>query len=209
MKKVLTLTLALVALAVLGSFGMAQERGEVRDTKIDPSLQVQPQGPSLRCCECLGQVTTLNLSTGQGKPIDPLWKVNGGPAYTTPPFPGWATNLGPAQWIQPVASPTPSSSVAVGIFKYTVQFDVPKCTIPSKVRLEGTFAADNGAKVSLDGNPLTSCPTPFCFKAPGQPLTSTGIGPGTHTLTFEVKNEGGPSGLIVNAKLTRECQKYP
>lgn len=209
MKKLVTLAFAIGALIILSSFGIAQERGEVREVKIDPSLQVPSQTPSLRCCECLGNTTTLDLSTGQASPIDPLWKVNGGPAYTTPPYAGWATNLGPAKWIQPVPSPTPSSNVAVGVFKYTLQFSVPKCTIPSEVRLEGKFAADNGANISLDGNPVTSCPTPYCFKAPGQPLTITGIGPGTHLLTVDVKNEGGPSGLIVNAKLTRQCQKYP
>lgn len=209
MKKVLTLALAIVALTILSSFGIAQERSEVREIKVDPNTQVPPQMPTLRCCECLGNVTTLNLSTGQASPVDPLWKVNNGPAYTTPPYPGWATNLGPAQWIQPVASPTPSNNVPVGVFKYTLQFNVPKCSIPSDVRLDGKFAADNAANVSLDGNPVTSCPTPFCFKAPGQPLTVAGIGPGTHTLTFDVKNEGGPSGLIVNLKLTRQCVKYP
>ncbi|MEK6283024.1 MAG: hypothetical protein AABN95_21915 [Acidobacteriota bacterium] len=201
MKKTLTLALALVALTVLTSFSLAQERREI---KIEPALQVESRSPSLLCCG-RGRVSQLNLSTGQGGPIDPLWKVNGGAAYITPPYPGWATNLGPAKWIQPVAAPTPSANVAVGIVKYTVQFNVPKCGIPSEVRLDGTFAADNGANVTFDGNPVTSCPTPYCFKTPGQPLTVTGILAGTHTLTFEVKNEGGPSGLSVNAKLTRKC----
>lgn len=207
MKKLLTLALALAALAVLTTFGVAQERGQLGEVKIDPALQLVLHIPSLPCCECLGKVTTLNLSTGQNSPIDQLWKVNGGNAYTTPPYPGWATNLGPANWIQPVASPTPAANVPVGTFKYTVQFNVPKCAIPSDVQLQGKFAADNGAKVTLDGNPVTSCPTPYCFKAPGQPLSATGIGPGTHTLSFDVKNEGGPSGLIVNAILTRRCVK--
>src|SRR5882724_7943374 len=100
MKKLLTLTLALVALSVFCGFGVAQKRGEV---KIDQSLQVQTRTATLSCCECLGKVTTLNLSTGQGSPIDPFWKVNANPAYTTPPYPGWTTTLGPAKWIQPVA----------------------------------------------------------------------------------------------------------
>lgn len=202
MKRLLTLAITCVALTILATFGLAQEKRQ--EFRIDPALQVEARLPTLLCCE-RGNGSRLDLSTGQAGPVDPLWKVNGGPAYTTPPYPGWATNLGPAKWIQPVASPTPSASVAVGVLKYTVQFNVPKCGIGSQVRIDGHFAADNGAKVTFDGNPVATCPTPYCFKAPGQPLTVTGIGAGIHTLTFEVKNEGGPSGLSVNAKLTRSC----
>jgi hypothetical protein len=207
MKNLLTLALALIALTVLSVSGVAQRPAEIREAKISPNIPEQARTPTIGCCECVGKTTTLNISTGQGSPIDPLWQVNGGPSYTTPPYPGWATTLGPAKWIQPVGSPTPSPNLPVGSFKYTVQFNVPKCTIPSDVRVDGTFAADNGASILLDGNPVTSCPMPYCFKAPGQPLSIAGITPGSHTLTFEVKNEGGPSGLIVNAILTRQCQK--
>jgi hypothetical protein len=201
MKRLLTLALLLATLTVLTSFGLAQERREIR---LDAAIPVQPRAPTLPCCE-RGSVPQIDLSTGQGGPIDPLWKVNGGSAYVTPPFPGWATNLAPAKWIQPVASPLPAANVAIGILKYSVQFNVPKCGKFSQVRIDGRFAADNGAKVTIDGNPITSCPTPYCFKVPGQPLTITGITAGTHTLAFEVKNDGGPSGLSVNAKLTRNC----
>ena len=164
---------------------------------------------SLECCECLGKVTTLNISTGQSGPKDPLWSMNGGPAYTTPPYPGWITTLTPARWIQPVASPTPSPGVPAGNYKYTVRFNVPKCTIPSEVRLEGKFAADNGAKVSLDGTPVNSCPMPYCFKAPVAPvaLSVPSVSPGAHTLEVIVMNEGGPSGLVVNAQLVRQCRR--
>jgi hypothetical protein len=209
MKKLVSPALALAVLTVFSGFGVAQRRVDVGQVKAEPALAEQSRAPSLPCCECIGKVTQLDLSTGQGSPIDPFWKVNGSSAYSTPPFPGWATTLGSAKWIQPVSSPTPSPNVAVGVFKYTLQFTIPKCTIPSEVRLEGNFAADNGANVLMDGNPVTSCPTPYCFKAPAQALNVTGLGPGSHTLTFEVKNEGGPSGLIVNAKLTRQCQREP
>jgi hypothetical protein len=201
MKKLLTLAFVLAALTVLASFGLAQER---REAKSEPARPEQPQLMTLRCCEA-GKPAQIDISTGQSGPIDPLWTVNGAAAYTTPLVPGWASNLSPAKWIQPVASPLPAYGVAVGVFKYSVHFVVPKCGKLSQVRIDGRFAADNGAKVTLDGNPVTTCPTPYCFKAPGQPLTITGIGVGPHTLTFEVNNEGGPSGLSVNAKLTRNC----
>lgn len=169
----------------------------------------QPLLPSLPCCRCLGDVVMLDLGTGKSSPIDPLWKVNGGPAYTTPPYPGWITTLAPANWIQPVASPTPSPQVPGGVYKYTVQFNVPTCTIPSEVRLEGKFAADNSAKVFLDGNPVTACTVPTCFKGPTAPVSFSvpSILPGPHTLTIDVTNNGGPSGLVVAAQLKGECKK--
>lgn len=167
------------------------------------------EAPSLPCCECLGQVTTLNLSTGQGSPIDPFWTVNGGPAYTTPPYPGWTTSLTlPARWIQPVASPTPASNVPPGSHDYRVQFNIPECAIRSDVRLEVKWAADNSGKVFLDNNPtaVASCALNTCFQTGvAQSFSLTNLGAGSHTLRFEVNNIGGPSGLIVDAKLTRRC----
>jgi hypothetical protein len=206
MKKLLKPALALAALMAVSSFGVAQ-RTALSELKPDPALQVQTKIATLPCCECVGKQTQIDISTGQSAPVDPLWQVNGTSAYTTPPYPGWATTLSPAKWIQPVSSPTPSPGVPAAFFKYTLQFTIPKCVVPNDVSIVGNFAADNGAKVSLDGNPVASCPTPYCFKTPAQPLSIQGIGPGSHTLTFEVQNEGGPSGFIVNAKLTRQCRK--
>ncbi|HEV7375403.1 MAG TPA: hypothetical protein VGN95_11840 [Pyrinomonadaceae bacterium] len=184
--------------------------GEFILVRLNFACSTTPPPLSLSCCECLGKVTTLDLSTGQGSPVDPLWQVNGSAAYTTPPYPGWTTSLSPANWIQPVPSPTPANNVAAVLFKYTVQFNIPKCTIPSEVRLDAKWAADNSGKVYLDNNstPVASCTVSTCFQTGvAQPFTLTGLTPGLHTLRFEVKNDGGPSGLIVNAKLTRQCKK--
>jgi hypothetical protein len=150
----------------------------------------------------------FDLSTGQGNgQQDPLWKVNGLPAYPTPPFPGWITTLTPARWLQPVASPTPSPNVPAGIYRYTVKFSVPNC--PSgKVRLDAKFAADNTASVLLDGSPvpISACLL-TCFKAPQAPvsLSVPAISPGSHMLEIDVVNNNGASGLVVNAHLTRQC----
>ena len=188
MKKLLTLTLAFMALTAFSGFAMAQETGEV---KIGPPKQLPSKAPSLPCCECLGQTTTLNLNTGQSGPIDPIWRVNGSSAYTTPPYPGWilpsSPLLTPAKWIQPVASPTPSNSVPVGNYKYTVNFNVPKCTIPGDVQLEVHFAADNSAKVLLDGAQITTslCQT-TCFKSPQAPVSFTHtVSAGSHTFSLK------------------------
>jgi hypothetical protein len=164
---------------------------------------------SVPCCKCLGETLKVDLSTGQTSPIDQRWRVNNGNAYTTPPYPGWIA-LAPARWIQPVASPTPSGNVPGNtVYRYTLQFTVPKCTIPMNVRLTGSFAADNSAKAFLDGVPIASCAGPKCFNTPQAPvpLNVPSVAPGPHTLEFQVANISGPSGLIVNAQLQVECKK--
>jgi hypothetical protein len=151
---------------------------------------------------------SFNLSTGQGNgPQDPLWKVNGNPAYITPSFAAWISTLTPAKWIQPVASPTPSPNVPAGIYRYIVKFNISPCPA-GKVQLDVKFAADNSAKVLLDGAQITTTPClNTCFKAPQAPvsLSVPSLSPGAHTLEIDVTNNGGPSALIVNAKLKRSC----
>jgi hypothetical protein len=214
MKKLLTLAFALLLLMTLSVIALAQERSE-RDERaainVDPSMQVQPQ-TLLPCCDCLGKVTTLNLNTGQGSPIDPIWKVNGNVAYTSAPYPGWliptTAPLFPAKWIKPV--PNPNFNVPAVDYKYTVKFSTPKCTIPADIQLEVYFAADNSAKVLLDNNPIgTTLCQGNCFRAPQAPVhfTSAVSTNTSHTLDFVVHNDGGPSGLIVNAQLRRICAR--
>jgi hypothetical protein len=216
MKKLLTPALALAALAVLSVFVVAQRRVEVKEASMEPVLQVASKIPSLPCCDCLGKSTTLNLLTGQGSPIDPLFQMNSGAAYTTPPYAGWIipTNapLTPALWIQPVPSPLPSGNISGPSYTYTVRFNTPKCVIPNTVTLDVYFAADNGATVKLDNAPVTTTQcSGTCFKAPQAPahfIVQVPALPTTHTLEFVVLNDSPPaSGLIVNGKLTRTCTK--
>ena len=216
MKKLLTLTLALTVLTVATSFSAAQNRADQGPANVDLRAQTPPRIPTRACCECLGKVTTLDLLTGQGSPVDPLWQMNGGAAYTTPPYPGWINpanpKLTPAKWIQPVASPTPSGNVTGPSYTYTVKFNTPRCTIPSSVTLDVYFAADNGAKVRLDGTWITTTQCAGnCFNTPQAPAHfSINVSPTplVHQLDFVVSNDSPPaSGLIVNAKLTRTCTK--
>jgi hypothetical protein len=209
MKNLLMLALALVALGTTTTLGLAQEP---RAIKIDSTMPVQPRIPALACCECLGKVTTLDLSTGQSGPIDPLWKVNNVNAYVVSNLSNllnvW-TVLPPANWIQPVASSTPSDNIAPGVYRYTVKFYIPECAIRSRIQLTGKFSADNSANAFLDvpGQSVGSCVGPTCYQA-DKPLTtanSTWLNPGYHTLVIDVKNNEGYTGLIVNAKLTRQC----
>jgi hypothetical protein len=153
---------------------------------------------------------TLDISTGQGGgATDPLWTVDGGAAYITPPTAGWI-GLPPAQWLQPVASPTPSW-VAAKTYSYVTTFNFKTCGA-GHVELTGTFAADNSASATLDGVaiPGAACSGLYCFSAPDAPiplnyspiLLSTS---GPHTLQIDVTNDGGFSGLIVNARIRRVC----
>jgi hypothetical protein len=182
--------------------GVSEEQAE--RTAVPPT-RVQTLG----CCECVGQVVSLNVSTGQGSgSTDPFWLVNTLAAYVTAPVIGaWVTSP-PAQWIQPLASPLPSTNVPPGVYKYKLKFNVLNCTIPIQYRLEGCFAADNSVIVKLDNVPKYTCSTGSCFGTCISPTISLGsLSPTTHTLEFDVTNNEGPSGLIVNAQIKGQCAK--
>jgi len=145
----------------------------------------------------------LDLSTGQGTVIDPLWTVNGGNAYVTPPSTAWTVNMPPAQWIQPVASPTPSGNVPPGVYKYVVSFTPTPCAM-GHLELSGTFAADNDAGAMLDGVHIgTACTN--CFNTAAVPFAVNPLTLTSHVLEINVNNLGGFSGLIVNAHVKRIC----
>jgi len=210
MKNFLMLALALLAVGTTTTFGLAQKPLEL---KLDSTIQVPSRMPTLPCCECLGKVNTLDLSTGQAGPKDPIWSVNGNFAFTTPKVSSWIA-LPTANWIQPVASPLPSNNVpGTPDYTYTVRFYVPRCAIPNSVRLTGNFAADNSATANLDNIPIpsASCPGPVCFNNPQAPVSLNGAPPLTtgtwHRLDIVVHNISGYSGLIVNAKVTRQCAR--
>jgi hypothetical protein len=196
-----TLAFALAALALSSGICVAQEA--------DIRRAAPPSKPaSLKCCECIAGasnvVAPLDLSTGQTGPVK--WTVDGGPVYVTLPYSSWLTSP-PAQWVQSVNSPSPGD-VGAGPFTYGTLFNVPKCAIPySMVQLSGTYAADNGATISLvPGASGTPCPGQYCFQAPGKTFTFSPVAPGAHTLRVVVTNQPGTvSGLLVNAKLEARC----
>lgn len=174
-----------------------------------------PTTSLLPCCKCVGDAAaTLDLSTGQASPIDQVWFVsNGGNAYTTPPNSSWIL-LAPANWIQPVASPTPAS-LGAGTFHYKTQFNVPDCAVSMSVRLNGQFAADNSAKAYFDGSLIASCGNSCFASSGGAPVSFSvpSITPGLHALEIHVTNAvstfglNTATGLIVDAHVTRECAR--
>lgn len=205
-----TLAFALGVLALSSGICIAQEA--IERTAVPMPL---PYGPTLKCCTCVNGVSVvpppLDVSTGQVP-----WTVNpGGPQahVITSPNSGWV-NLSPAKWVQSVNSPNPGPA-GPGPFHYATSFTVPKCAIPfSSVQLNGTYAADNGAVVTLTPNTSTcsgALAFPFCFKAPGMPLNfPVSLTPGQQTLKVDVTNQPGTvAGLIVNARLTPRCPVCP
>lgn len=177
--------------------------------------KVPPPGHplSLPCCECLGKTTSpLNLSTGSAN-----WSVNPGSGPTPTTLSAWDPTPG-ASWIQPSTPASSAGNFPATTYTYTVRFYVPSCVIPyDSFTLTGSYGADNGAVVKLDTNSVGSCtPSPpqtstQCFKNPPESLSWSGplTSPGFHTLSVAVKNEGGYSGLAMNAKLTAQCRKKP
>jgi hypothetical protein len=156
------------------------------------------------CCRCVdGTSTEIRIDTGAvpwrvTTPLSSLQQA----AVPVASIPGsWANQLAPAIWIGPPGQPED-----VGVYEYELQFYVPDCVIPSQIYVSGKAAADNRATIYFDGN-LTTNPvvqgftnghiTPFTVG----PVTGTGV----HKLRFAVTNDGGPTGLIVQAAITVRC----
>jgi hypothetical protein len=166
-------------------------------------------GVPLPCCNCVGESTKANLSTGAA-----AWTV-------TPPLGAslvavnaanvaWTTMLSPAaQWISPVGNPT-----AVGVYTYETKVDLRNCVIPSAVTFEGKFLADNHAVLLVDGKEVKSSQgTPNYGFLPGSltPFSVTLLAgsTGIHTITIRARNDSGPTGIVVVANATRKCADNP
>jgi hypothetical protein len=145
--------------------------------------------------------------------------VNGGAAFFLPaPHAAWNLNPGPAQWVSTAASGV--TGVAAGTYEYRLNFTVPACTIGQEVTLAGNYGGDNNVTIFLDdasgqadaSNPnfVAQCPrSGYCFNSvhnPNLPSFSRAVSPGNHVLIVKVQNDGGPSGMFVNATLTGACR---
>src|SRR3954470_2282602 len=162
--------------------------------------------PQLPCCRCLdGTTTEIKIDTGFASwrvtsPLSPYQQ----PAVPIPTVPSvWANLLAPAGWVG-----APGAPEAVGDYEFELQFYVPDCVIPADINVSGRAAADNHALIFLDANttPVATVPnysnggiTAFV----AGPVTGSGI----HKLRIVVTNEGGPTGLIVNAGITVRCPR--
>ncbi|HVF44522.1 MAG TPA: hypothetical protein VM936_15970 [Pyrinomonadaceae bacterium] len=209
------LAFAFVLLAGSSAFAQVIER------RVGPAVRVpvelRPAAPaSLGCCTCLGGKTALDLSTVKSNP----WTVGGGAANFLPaPNPAWNLNPGPAQWVSNAADGV--TGVAAGAYEYRLAFVVPACTIGQEATLAGNYGGDNTVSIFLDdasgqddatnSNFVAKCPrSGYCFSSvhnPSLPSFSRNVSPGNHVLIVKVQNDGGPSGMFVNAALTGACRR--
>lgn len=129
--------------------------------------------------------------------VDPHYTISGS---TTDPdayvnaFPEahyWVANTSTSQWITDFTQ-------NIGSVVYTTTFDLTGFDFTTAT-LGGLWSADDQAVMKLNGVPVASLFFPL--NKPWEQLSAfainTGFLPGLNTLTFEVPNIGGPSGLHV------------
>ena len=94
-----------------------------------------------------------------------------------------------------------------------MDFHIPKCPIAfASIQLSGSYAADNGAVVTMGTNTSTcsgALAYPNCFSAWHALELHLPVAASTQTLKADVQNQSNVSGLIVNAKVTARCPVCP
>ncbi len=162
-----------------------------------------PRGKTVtsQCCRCLdGNQQTVSINTRTAP-----WMVATGngpavPVSTNVSNPGWSP-LAPAGWVGPPALSGTS-------YTYTLQIEIPKCTIGARVGLKGTFGADNSAILYLDNTQISATSGGINgFQAPNFGSFSTVLTPGPHTLKVVVSNPHSVTGLILQGGLITQCPK--
>lgn len=148
-----------------------------------------------------------------GGSIDPHYTVSGGGAgpdvytYGTPADFVWSLNTAGSAWISPALSGFPG----LGTFTYSTTFDLSGFSA-STASIGGSLTADDGAKVYLNGvlildHSYTGLNSPWNQDASF--LATSGFLSGVNTLSFEVPNIGGPSGLHVFVSGTVDASAVP
>lgn len=212
-RRTLQALLALTAVTAATSLGGAAHADDP-PTRCD--LNVQTPGPGVT-------VTTIetDLSTGSTNgvrdaygTVDSPWRVTApkaGPAYSIAPSGAWPTLPG-VNWIGPKKTaesgggvtpqgpgpigPTPLPAPTV----YAASFQLPETSLLDRLTL--TYAPDDGVVfklngVAIGGSPVVTAtvPTIKSFAYVG-PLLKSGV----NTLTAEVTDFGGTTGLLVLGK---------
>ncbi len=170
--------------------------------------------PSLPCCECLGKVTTLDLSTitSNNWTVTDTNNVTSPVVLVSPIHSAWNLNTGPAKWVSTSAAGG-SANLVGGTYDYKVNFVVPRCAIERRVTLSGNYGGDDDIFVYLDNtttpNLISKCTGGWCFNTQNQPIpfSNFAVSPGNHTLIVRVVNSSAsPTGMFINANLTGTCR---
>jgi hypothetical protein len=169
---------------------------------VPASAQAVPSCPCVVnaiCCQCAdGSLKTVDLSTG----IAP-WRVTGpggGPSQLVVggSNSAWTASAPSAQWVVPPGAPQ-----VAGNYVYTLQYNIPSCVIPASVVMTVQFAADDSATIA--GTGFTASGFGTTGTLPTVVLPATFTTPGLHTLTVNLNNVVGATGLLVKATLTTRC----
>lgn len=125
----------------------------------------------------------------------------------TSPFGPWVLNDQYSRWISPRSNAWGSN--APGLYRYRTTFDMGLGS-PDTAAIAIRWAADNDARVYLNGSVVAALLDPANFRRLNEALITTGFRPGLNTIDIEVNNldAGGPSpqGLrveIVGAQAAR------
>jgi len=147
---------------------------------------------------------------------DSHFTVNGAPAvavnsgFPMAPAGPWTANTSTSRWIAPTADQVLGN--APGTYTYATTFDLTGLD-PATANLSGSFAADNGAAIFINGNSVGTH-TGNAFQFAPFDITS-GFVSGLNTLTFAVVNLSttasptNPTGLQVQLSGTASPAAAP
>ena len=133
------------------------------------------------------------------------------PAVDYPPL-GWAWLAAPpgSAWIGPNSTTNTASPDPVGVYHYTIQFDLSGYN-PSDVRIAGSWMTDNTGELLLNGANTGFTTDPESYKHLSSFTLNSGFISGINSLEFRVLNEfvgPNPTGLCV-ANLTATLVPEP
>ncbi len=213
-----SLTLTFNTNANPGASGMAQNCATVRSTSKDNN------DSNNRDCTCMDFkkcfATTIDISTGSNNgnaiPIganDSHWNVvppSGGsiPAIAiVQQATSWIPAPAGTQWVSSSATAT-----ATGTYAYTLNFNLGNDWPNRHCTLALQWAADNDLVLNLGSNQIASSISSNSFNSfntlhsvPAFAIPSTGL----QTITANVTNSGGPTGLLISGKVVCSCKRGP
>jgi hypothetical protein len=143
-------------------------------------------------------------TTGNG--VDLHWTLTGGTAFTGGtngnfPIGPWLAETSTSRWI------TPTNNAADGVgspFVFVETFSLAGLN-PTTAALSGRFSGDNGVTaVFLNGTLISSGADGFTAFTAFSAASSAFVA-GTNTLTFDLRNDGGPAGLRVEVAGTADA----
>jgi PEP-CTERM motif len=130
----------------------------------------------------------FNAPAGTSSPTATVSTANG----------AWVQNTATTQWIDPSGSG--NAGEPVGTFVYVTSFTLGPGEDPATAILNLNIAADNLFSVSLNGHSDFGPGGNFNVLTPV--TISSGFMAGNNVLEFDVDNQGGPTGLFVEASGT-------